>query len=68
MTGFVRNNADGSVTVEVEGSDLMLRAFRQEIDRELGFRINEVLVTKLEPQVASDETVGEAKKRFEIRY
>ena len=68
MTGFVRNNPDGSVTVEVQGSELMLQAFRQEIDKELGFRIDEVTVTKLESQIASDEVVGETKKRFEIRY
>ena len=68
VTGFVRNNPDGSVTVEVQGSELMLHAFRQEIDKELGFRIDEVTVTKLEPQIASDEGVGETKKRFEIRY
>ena len=46
----------------------MLQAFRQEIDKELGFRIDEVTVTKLDPQIASDEGVGETKKRFEIRY
>ena len=61
MTGFVRNNPDGSVTVEVQGSELMLQAFRQEIDKELGFRIDEVTVTKLESQIASDEGVGETK-------
>lgn len=68
MTGFVRNNADGGVTVEVQGSELMLQTFRQEIDKELGFRIDEVTVTTLEPQIASDEGSGETKKRFEIRY
>ena len=40
VVGFVRNNADGTVTVEAEGRDLILNSFLSEIRSQLATRID----------------------------
>ncbi|MDA9778177.1 acylphosphatase [Rubripirellula sp.] len=45
--GFVRNNHDGSVTVEVQGETSTVNFFRSAITRELGFRVEESTSTTI---------------------
>lgn len=63
VRGFVQNQSDGSVLIEVQGSLEMLGAFRAEIEHQLQHRIEAVNSTQLSTELSETEPPG-----FLIRY
>jgi acylphosphatase len=60
LTGWVRNEYDGSVTMEVQGEEAALRAVVELIERNPGIRIDNLYSETITPD--ADE------KTFKIRY
>lgn len=49
VAGFVRNEPDGEVTMDVQGSEAELKELTHRIDASMSQRINEVRVDHREP-------------------
>ncbi|MCH1495791.1 MAG: acylphosphatase [Rubripirellula sp.] len=54
VVGFVRNNADGTVTVEAEGPSATLNSFLSEIKFQLATRIENCVKQEIATLTASD--------------
>ena len=63
VRGFVRNEQDGRVKVEVQGSRAELDAFRSAIERAFDFRIDHVTAVEISAQSMQDQEKG-----FSILY